>query len=223
MAGDPDLIRKTSSSVCLHIYDRVGAWTDTLKNPPKCLWRWEPGRRSNFFFVPPAHLYAVTYITEISLHVTLSKQSNSNWHKGKQNKRHMQRYCSYMWRHIDVQADWRSWAYGRAPNARDIFVRFFNVPVRTPTRSHPFYGKSEKPTHLVAFYNTVGKRRTYSHLDPRSPHREKKKQTKKGKENGRDLTQSYDKNFYTKKIQKATWQHKTPPKTSKLHNNWGPT
>ena len=27
----------------------------------------------------------------------------------------------YMWRHIDVQADWRrSWTYGRAPNAIDI-------------------------------------------------------------------------------------------------------
>ena len=26
----------------------------------------------------------------------------------------------YMWRHIDVQADWRSLTYGRAPNAIDI-------------------------------------------------------------------------------------------------------
>ena len=25
-----------------------------------------------------------------------------------------------MWRHIDVQADGRSWTYGRAPNALDI-------------------------------------------------------------------------------------------------------
>ena len=25
-----------------------------------------------------------------------------------------------MWRFIDVQADWRSWIYGRAPNAIDI-------------------------------------------------------------------------------------------------------
>ena len=29
------------------------------------------------FFSPPAHLCAVTYITEISLHVTLSNQSHS--------------------------------------------------------------------------------------------------------------------------------------------------
>ena len=29
-------------------------------------------------------------------------------------------FQSYMWRNIDVQADWRSWTYGRAPNAIDI-------------------------------------------------------------------------------------------------------
>ena len=30
-------------------------------------------------------------------------------------------FQSYMWRHIDVQADWRRrWTYGRAPNAIDI-------------------------------------------------------------------------------------------------------
>ena len=40
----------------------------TLKNPTKCLQRWEPDRRFNFFFNPPGHLCAVTYITEISLH-----------------------------------------------------------------------------------------------------------------------------------------------------------
>ena len=49
----------------------------TLKNPTKCLWRWEPDRRSNFFFSPPAHLCAVTYVTEISLIVTLNNQFNS--------------------------------------------------------------------------------------------------------------------------------------------------
>ena len=54
----------------------VGAWTGTLKNPTKCLWRWESDCGSNFFS-PPARLYAVTYITEISLHVTLSNKSHS--------------------------------------------------------------------------------------------------------------------------------------------------
>ena len=48
------------------------AWTGTLKNPMKWIWRWEPDRRSKFFFSLPANLCAVTYITEISLHVTLS-------------------------------------------------------------------------------------------------------------------------------------------------------
>ena len=38
---------------------------------------WEPDRRSNFFFSPPAHLCAVTYMTEISLIVTLNNQINS--------------------------------------------------------------------------------------------------------------------------------------------------
>ena len=53
---------------------RVGDWTGTLKNPSKCLWLWEPDRRSNFFFSPPAHLCAVTYMTDISFIVTLIKQ-----------------------------------------------------------------------------------------------------------------------------------------------------
>ena len=56
-------------------WPRVGAWTDTL-NPTKCLWRSEPDCRSNFF-IPPANLCAVTYITEILLYVTLSNQSHS--------------------------------------------------------------------------------------------------------------------------------------------------
>ena len=58
-------------------WSRVGAGTGTLKNPTKCLWRWEPDRRSYFFFSPPAPLCAVTYMTEISLIVTLNKQFNS--------------------------------------------------------------------------------------------------------------------------------------------------
>ena len=59
-----------------------------------------------------------------------------------------------MRRHIDVQDDW-SWAYCRAPNAIDI-AWGFNVPVRAPTRGHSFYGYSEKPPDVVAFYDTLG-------------------------------------------------------------------
>ena len=58
---------------------RVGAWTGTVKNPTKCLWRWEPDRRFNFFN-PPAHLCAVTYMTEISLNVTLNNQIHITSH-----------------------------------------------------------------------------------------------------------------------------------------------
>ena len=43
----------------------------------KCLWRCEPDRRSNCFFIPPAHLCAVTYMTEISLIVTLNNKFTS--------------------------------------------------------------------------------------------------------------------------------------------------
>ena len=57
-------------------WSRVGARTGTLKNPTKCLRRWEPDRRSNFFS-PPAHLCAVTYMTEISLIVTLNNKFTS--------------------------------------------------------------------------------------------------------------------------------------------------
>ena len=48
----------------------------TLKDPTKCLWHWGPDRRFNIFN-PPAHLCDVTYITEISLYVTLSNHSHS--------------------------------------------------------------------------------------------------------------------------------------------------
>ena len=91
-----DRKRRLNGAVCRNHrkkeWSRVGVWTGTLKNPTKCLWRWEPDRRSNFFFNPPAHLCAVTYMTEISLIVTLNNQfhltspPNENariqWHVG---------------------------------------------------------------------------------------------------------------------------------------------
>ena len=76
-----DRKRRLNGAVCrnhrIKGWSRVGARTGTLKNPTKCLWRWEPDRRSNFFFSPPAHLCAVTYMTEISLIVTLNNQFNN--------------------------------------------------------------------------------------------------------------------------------------------------
>ena len=49
-------------------------------------------------------------------------------------------------------------------------VGFFNVPVQAPTRGIFLYGYSEKPPHLVAFYDTPGIRRTHSRLNPPGPH-----------------------------------------------------
>ena len=76
-----DRKRRLNGAVCrnhrIKRVVRVGARTGTLKNPTKCLWRWEPDRWSNFFFSPPAHLCAVTYMTEISLIVTLNNHFNS--------------------------------------------------------------------------------------------------------------------------------------------------
>ena len=66
----PDHIKRLAPCRCLDRHVKV-------KNPTKYLWRWEPDRRSNFFFSLPAHLCAVTYITEISLIVTLNNQFTS--------------------------------------------------------------------------------------------------------------------------------------------------
>ena len=53
---------------------RVSAWTGTLKEPYEMSMALGPDCRSNFFFSPPAYLCAVTYMTEISLVVTLNSQ-----------------------------------------------------------------------------------------------------------------------------------------------------
>ena len=67
--------RRLNGAVCRnHRIKRVvpcRCRSGTLKNPVKCLWRWEPDRRYNFFFSPPGHL-CCTYMTEISLHELIS-------------------------------------------------------------------------------------------------------------------------------------------------------
>ena len=61
-----------------------------------------------------------------------------------------------MWRHIDVQADWRrSWTYGRAPNAIDISQGSLTCPI-TDTGPPFLYGDSDTPPPLVAFYDHAG-------------------------------------------------------------------
>ena len=52
------------------------------------------------------------------------------------------------------------------------FVWFFNVPVQPPTRGHPFYGYSEKPSHLVAFYDNWGYGGPILTITPRGPQME---------------------------------------------------
>ena len=57
---------------CTLTYKAVGTiLRDLSKTPQRRLW--EPNRRSNFFS-PPANLWVVTYMTEISLIVTLNNQ-----------------------------------------------------------------------------------------------------------------------------------------------------
>ena len=43
--------------------------------------------------------------------------------------------------------------YGRAPNAIELAVGFFNVLPSFPSRDHPFLCDSGTPPHLVAFYD----------------------------------------------------------------------
>ena len=79
----------------------------------------------------------------------------------------------YMWRHTDVQMDWRSWAYSRLPHHRH-YVGFFNVPVQAPTRGQLFYVYSEKSPH----FNRILQRAAHGDtggpillLNPQGPHR----------------------------------------------------
>ena len=51
-----------------------------VKEPYEMSMAWEPDRRFNFFFSPPAHICAVTYMTEISLIVTLNNHIHSLTH-----------------------------------------------------------------------------------------------------------------------------------------------
>ena len=61
----------------------IDAWTGTFKEPYEMSMAWEPDRRFNLFLRPPSHLCAVTYMTEISLNVTLSNHIHSLIHSPK--------------------------------------------------------------------------------------------------------------------------------------------
>ena len=159
-------------------WSRVGAWTGTLKNPTKCLWRWEPDGRSNFFFSPPAHLCTVTYMTEISLIVTLNNQFNST---------HF--ISPSFWRgdmkHNEIHGD-----------TEDLFSFYIpGSPRESCGRKEVRLGYCSTPYQrlwlyngapLVAFYDTLGIRRTYSRLKPPAPSRGQKRSKMPQSINGQD-------------------------------------
>ena len=51
------------------------------------------------------------------------------------------------------------------------FVGFFNVPVQAPIRNQPFYTFIPRNRPLIAFYDTMGIRRTHSRLNLPGPHK----------------------------------------------------
>ena len=71
-----DRKRRLFGAVCRnHLIKRVvpcRCLDEHVKEPYEMSMAWEPDRRSNFFFSPPAHQCAVTFMTEISLIVTLN-------------------------------------------------------------------------------------------------------------------------------------------------------
>ena len=75
-------------------------------------------------------------------------------------------FQSNMWRHIDVQAGW-SWTYGRAPNAIDISKGSLTCLFKHWHGATLFIRLFRETAHLVAFYDTLRIRRTYSRLNPR--------------------------------------------------------
>ena len=68
----------------------------------------------------------------------------------------MQRYFSHICDVTNVQADWRSWTYGRAPNAIDISWGSLTCPSYTDTGQPFLYGDSDTLPQLVAFYDHAG-------------------------------------------------------------------
>ena len=70
-----DRKRRLIGAVCRNRIKRVvpcRCLDGHVKEPYEMSMAWEPDRRSNVFFSPPAHLCAVTCMTEISLIVTLN-------------------------------------------------------------------------------------------------------------------------------------------------------
>ena len=130
---------------------------DTLKNPTKCLWRWEPDHRSSFSLSPSAYLCAVTYITEISLHVTSSIQSHLT--HATRNLCVCVCVCACVNWLLNVTINDISvihvTTHRCAGGLKNMDVRSgSNVPVQSSTQGNPFYGNFEKPPNFPVNYWT---------------------------------------------------------------------
>ena len=73
-------------------------------------------------------------------------------------------FQSYMWRHRCAGGLKKK--LGRAPEGIDISQGSLTCPSYTDTGPPFSYGDSDIPPHLVAFYDTLGIRRTYCWLKP---------------------------------------------------------
>ena len=76
-----------------------------------------------------------------------------------------------------MQAEWRSWTYGRAPNAIDISYGSLTCPWKDRHGANLFIRLFRKTAQLEAFYDTLSIRRIYSRLNPRVPTRQNRENT----------------------------------------------
>ena len=76
-------------------------------------------------------------------------------------------FQSYMWRHRCAGGlKKKLYHYRRVLNAIDISQGSLTCPSYTDTGPPFLYGDSDTPPHLIAFYDTLEIRRTYSRLKP---------------------------------------------------------
>ena len=124
-----DRKRRLNGAVCRnHRIKRVVPcrWLDGhVKEPHEMSMAWEPDRRSNFFFNPPAHLCAVTYMTEISLIVTL----NSQFHLITQCHRHFAGFSNVPALHRHGSTLFIRWLRHTAPFSRLLCILLLNIIV----------------------------------------------------------------------------------------------
>ena len=79
-----------------------------------------------------------------------------------------------MWQHRCAGGLKKKWYLRSGPNAIDISQGSLTCPTYTDTGPPFLYGDSDTSPHLVAFYDPLGIRRTYSRLKPPSSSRGRK-------------------------------------------------